>query len=66
MAVSLGMTQGLACVPTHRSYVGMKTRRNQLFMVAPAGSGEVFLWVVLYGGIPTAVSVGPRLRFKGV
>jgi hypothetical protein len=48
IATSSGITQGLACVPTHRLYVEMKTPLNMLSSSAPKGRGENFLQFFLF------------------
>jgi hypothetical protein len=48
IAMSSGITQGVACVLTHRSYVGMKTPQNMLSSSAPKGRGENFLRFFLF------------------
>jgi hypothetical protein len=66
IATLSGISQGLACIPTHRSYVGMKTPRNRLLFSAPNGSAEVPLRAFLYAvGAADKVESTLSLRFKG-
>ena len=57
IVTSSGNTQGLACAPTHRTYVGRKNRQNILSSSAPSGSGATFLRGFLF-----EVGVGDNVK----